>query len=311
MPVGDSHPVPIAFLNGQIIPFEEARLPVYDLAMMQGASITERMRTVWHQPFQVPEHLNRLKKSLELVGWNEPAGVDVDQLTDQIEQVVERNCSLIKQESDLSLVVFISAGQSIGDANGLIERSQPTVCVYSAPLPFARWSTGYREGVSLVIPPIRQVPSNVVNPLIKMRSRLHWQMADQFARQEVPNGMALILDQEGCITETSSGNLILVKNGKCLTPLREKTLAGITRENIESLCQELSVPFKYGDLTVADLEAADEVFLTSSTYGILPVRSVDDSVVRSACPGPITIKLTEAYAAFQGIDFVQQAFNNE
>lgn len=300
---------PITYLNGELVPFSKARLPVYDLAIMQGASVTERLRTFRHQPFQVKEHLARIHKSLRMVGWkNIP---NFNSLIDIIQNVCEHNSRLVDSTEDLSIVIFISAGQGVGDSNGLISESEPTVCVYSAKLPFSRWVSGYQSGTHLVIPDIRQIPRTSLDPRIKMRSRLHWQIADQIAREQHPGAMALLLDEHDHLTETSSGNIMVVKDGVLLTPREEATLSGISRRNVIELCEELEVDVAFQNLTAYDLYQAEEAFLTSSTYCIMPVATVNGQPIGMTAPGRLTNKLTQLWSEKVGLDFVAQAMGNK
>lgn len=307
----ETHPV-TCFLNGKILPFAEAKLPVFDLAVMQGATVTERLRTFAHQPYDVCEHLDRLRTSLDLVKWKHLP--DLTNLANVIADVTQRNCQTISAQEDLSIVVFVTAGQALGDANGLIQASTPTVCVYTAPLPLANWATSYQQGVDLIVPEIRQISIRSLDPQIKMRSRLHWQMADQEAREQNPRALAVLLDENGFLTETSSGNLLMVKNGCVQTPRKEVTLNGIARGHVVELCAELGIPVQFTDLSVSSVADADEAFLTSSTYCILPVATLNGQRIGTsrdadhACgPGPITQQLIRAWANLIGTNFVEQA----
>lgn len=312
MSMEDETPPVICSLNGKILPFAEAKLPVYDLAIMQGATVTERLRTFAHQPYDVEEHLDRLRKSLDLVKWKQLP--DLTNLPDLIAEVTRRNCQTISAHEDLSIVVFVTAGQALGDANGLIQASTPTVCVYTAPLPLANWATSYQQGIDLIVPEIRQISIRSLDPQIKMRSRLHWQMADQEARVQNPRALAVLLDDNGFLTETSSGNLLIVKNGCVQTPRKAVTLNGIARGHVVKLCAELNIPVQFTDLSVSSVADADEAFLTSSTYCILPVATLNGQRIGASrqtaagcSAGPITQQLMRAWANLIGINFVDQA----
>ncbi len=296
---------PICSLNGQMIPFQDARLPVYDLAIMQGATVTERLRTFRHRPYDVDEHLARLKQSLDLVRWNHLP--KLDNLPQIICEIAGQNTRSLAPDLDLAIVIFISAGQSPGDSNGLIDENEPTVCVYSAPLPFSKWVDGYVRGVDLMIPEVRQIPRSSLDPRIKMRSRLHWQMADQEARLQNPRAQALLLDEQEFLTETSSGNLMIVKNGTVLTPRESKTLDGISRRHVLEVCNELEIPCAFADLTTSDLLNTDEAFLTSSTFCMMPVATLNGKAIGTSIPGVVTESIRQAWTASIGVYFVDQA----
>lgn len=303
--MSDETTPPVCFLNGEWIPFRDARLPVFDLAIMQGATVTERFRTFQHRPYDVDRHLERLNKSLELVAW--PNVPNVLSWTAVIAELCARNTCELTADDDLAVVIFVSAGQSVGDANGLIGRSSPTYCIYTAPLAFSRWRHWYTSGVDLVIPGIRQISPMSIDPRIKMRSRLHWQLADQQVQTQHPGSMALLLDDAGHVTETSSGNLLIVQNGIVRTPLESRTLPGISRDHVQAICHRLGMPFEFCNLTPEAVLAADEACLTSSTYCIAPVRSLNRQQIGPQCPGDVTRQLSQEWANEIGVDFVQQA----
>lgn len=294
---------PIAWLNGDFIPFRDARLPVFDLGIVQGATITERLRTFRHVPYLVDEHLQRLRQSASKVGLVSPL---LDNLDDVIQEVALQNSALLDQQCDLSIVVFATAGQALGDSNGLVSESQPTVCVYSAPLPLASYAAGYQSGVAILTPEVRQISSSSIDPEIKMRSRLHWYLADHQVRERNPQAQALLLNDQGHLTETSSGNLFLVKDGELCTTASGTTLAGISQQVVIRIAEQNGIAVQRRPLTPDDLHNADEAFLTSSTYCIMPVASYEGIALQSV-PGPLTARLQELWSKSVGLDFVVQA----
>lgn len=300
----DSARTPIAYLNGSFLSFAEARLPVYDLGIVQGATVTERLRTVRHVPYLLDEHLSRLDRSLEKVGWS--VDISRDAWRDIVEHVTAHNSSLIPTGNDLSVVIFVTAGQAILDSNGLVGESRPTVCVHTSPLPHSRWLPGYAHGIDVVTPSVRQIPRECVDPSIKMRSRMHWHLADKEATSTIPGAMALLLDFNGFVTETSSGNLFVVRSNELLTPSRERTLSGISQQHVEKLAESAGWQVRNMDMTADDVAAADEAFLTSSTYCILPVARIDGRSIGHDVPGPLTRQLSDAWSADMGLNFIEQ-----
>ncbi|WP_437201662.1 aminotransferase class IV [Planctomicrobium sp. SH664] len=303
----DSPSLPVVVLNGKLLPFTEARLPIYDLGIVQGATLTERLRTVRHEPFQVAEHLDRLEHSLRFVGWKSPA--TREELATAIQHVTRQNSRLIDRHSDLSVVVFMTAGQALGDANGCCSQSAPSWCVYTSPLPLSQWGAAHRQGLHLVIPSIRSLPASTLDPRIKMRSRLHWLLADQEAQHVAPGAAALLLDQEGFVTETSTGNLFVVRQGQLWTPAVEKTLAGISQAEFIGLAAASGIKCHRADLRPEDLAAAEEVFLTSSTYCLLPVTRLNGAMIGGSNPRHVTEELIRYWQRKHNFDFRQQALD--
>jgi len=296
---------PLAFLDGQPIAFSTARIPIYDLGVMQGATLTERLRTVRHQPYLVEEHLGRLHRSLACAGWEVP--VHSPPLADMITELARVNTQWISPDEDLSIVIFITAGQSLGDSNGMVSTSRPTVCLYSSPLPLQKWARAHREGIHLITPAIRQLPADVIHPQMKHRSRLHWSLADHQASRMDPLAVALLLDHRGYVTETSSGNLFIVRDEELLTPRAETTLAGIAQAHLMQLATRLGISVRRTDLTPDEVAVAEEAFLTSSTYCQLPVGIINGKRIGAHVPGPVTKMLMQTWSQELGLDFVGQS----
>jgi branched-chain amino acid aminotransferase len=102
---------PIAYLNGEYVPISEAKLSVYDLGVVQGAAVTEMIRTYAHQPFRLGEHLDRLDRSLRFVGFDLPlTRQEMETITGE---VVGHNGGLIPQNHDLGIVMFVTAGENL------------------------------------------------------------------------------------------------------------------------------------------------------------------------------------------------------
>ncbi len=295
----------LAYLNGRFVPLREAALPVWDRGVVQGATITERVRTFRHKPFLVEPHLDRLDGSIAATGLVIPESRK--ELAAIIDAVVEHETRLLDPEHDIGIVLFATAGPTLADvaAHGVEHRR--TTCVHAAPLPYTQWAKGFREGQRLVIPPIRQIPPDVLNPQIKYRSRLHWYLADQMAHEIDPGASALLLDRDDLLTETSAGNLFVVRGGELLTPSATITLSGISQAYVRQMAGELGLPTRTADLRVDDLWTAEEAMTSSSSYCLMPVTAVDGRAVGSGKPGPVFDRLISEWSRRVGVDIRGQA----
>jgi branched-chain amino acid aminotransferase len=107
---------------------------------------------------------------------------------------------------------------------------------------------------------------------------------------------ALMLNQAGEVAECSQSNIFIVRDGAVVTPpLSAGLLPGVTREFVLELARELGLPAREARLTPADLQTADEVFITGTTREVTPVRAIDDRVVSSGRPGTITLQLVSTF----------------
>jgi branched-subunit amino acid aminotransferase/4-amino-4-deoxychorismate lyase len=294
---------PIVSLNGRIMPLREAGLSIVDDGIVRGATITERIRTFRQRPFRLGEHLDRLRRSLQVTGIA-PATL-VETLPQQIDGVLDHNGRLIADWQDLAIVVFVTPGTNPAFGRATLHAG-PTVCVHTTPLPPPHWAALAAEGVQLVTPSVRQTPNNVVDPAIKHRSRLHWYLADRQATQTHPHAQALLLDQRGCLTETSTGNLIVFDGRRLLTPHPDRVLGGISRQVVKELAAVHSIDMAAADLTTADVLASREAFLSSSGYCLLPVTRLNGRAVGDGRPGPMYERLISDWSASVDVDILTQ-----
>ena len=298
---------PIASLNGQMVPFSQAVVPVTDLAVVAGASVTEMIRTFRHVPFRLSDHFDRLFGSLSLCGF--PTDVSRNQLEDAVAQIVDHNAPLIPTTHDLGIILFVSAGQNLSylGASGRKAASQGAVCVHSFPLPFELWAEKQGTGQHLASVDVLPLPNESVPPQAKHRNRLHWFRADQNARRRFPSASSLLATPEGLITETAAGNFYIVKGRTILTPSSELVLGGISQLVLREIATALRFDWKEFPLTFDDLAGADEAMTSSTTCCLLPVTKFNERAIGDGQPGPVFQELITAWSDLVGVDIVRQA----
>jgi branched-subunit amino acid aminotransferase/4-amino-4-deoxychorismate lyase len=259
------------------------------------------------------EHLARLERSLQIAEID-PRRTRAD-LAAIAEDLVARNHRLLDATDDLGLSIFVTPGQYPAyAASGLDpegvggDLGEPTVCLHTYPLPFAHWAQKYRTGQSLVTTGAEQVPATCWPPALKCRSRMHYYLADRRAAQVEPGARALLLDQEGFVTETSTANVLVYRKGEgLLSPPLERILHGISMDVALDLAAGLGIPATQRKLTVDDLAGADEVFLTSTPLCLLPVTRLDGRPIGGGAPGAVYGRLLRAWSERVGLDIVAQA----
>lgn len=297
---------PLAYLNGRIAPISQAMLPVHDMGIVMGASVTEMARTFHHACFHLRDHVDRLYRSIRHVGFD----VDLapDAFVDLVLELVTINSRLIPRHHDLGVSMFITAGTSLvytGYAGKSTHR-KPTVCVHTFPLPFELWAEKYSAGQHVVTPSIRHLPPECLDPKIKARSRMHWYLADEQARLVDPRAISLLLDRQDNVTETATANFLMVHKGRVITPTSRNTLQGISQQVVGELCEQLKIPFEQRDFQVYDVVNADEAFTSSTPYCILPVTRINGKPIGDGLPGPIYNELLKAWNQLVGLDVATQ-----
>ncbi len=297
---------PLVFLNGRTVPASQAGLAVYDAGVVLGATVTELVRTFRKKLFRLDDHFARLKHSLHYVRFD--LEMTLDDLARTVCELVAHNGSLLAEEDELGMVVFVTAGEYrtyAGGAAGNV-RTTPTVCAHTFPLPFELWADRLVSGMHLVTPSIRQVPPQCYDSKMKCRSRMHYYLADQQARLVDPQAAALLLDLDGNVAETSAANFLMVENGRIVSPTLRNTLPGVSRATVIELAAGLGIPFIERDFQPFDAINAAEAFLTSTPYCLMPVTKINGTAVGEGRPGPVYRRLVDAWSELVGIDVRRQ-----
>ena len=290
------------WINGSTCDFSQLQLPVWDLGVVAGASMTEMARTFAHKPFRLAEHLQRLMSSCAEIGFKTP--YSAGEILTAAEAVVRQNTSLISEESDLGIVMFVTAGAN-PTYLGATELPGPTVVIHTFPLPFANWRTAVCDGVRLQIPQRRQIDSDSLPMHLKTRNRLHWWLADRDAEAIETGSRALLLDNNDFVTETSTACFFGVLNDEIVTP-RQNVLNSMSRRMVEEAAAEAGVPFRATDISLEDVSNMSEAFLSSTPVGILPVKSVADRKFDVSGDSKLMQQLRAYWKQQTGTDPIQQ-----
>jgi branched-subunit amino acid aminotransferase/4-amino-4-deoxychorismate lyase len=297
---------PLVYLNGQMVPASQAHLAIYDAGIVLGATVTEQTRTYHKRLWRLDDHLDRLFRALRYTRMD--IGLTKEQLADISRQLTEHNARLLDDFEELGLIHFVTAGEhaAYAGAVGRPARTMPTVCVHTFPLPFERWAKQMRTGAHLVTPSIRHVPPQCYDPKMKYRSRMHFYLADQEARLVDAEASALLLDLAGNITETSAANFLIVERSVLVSPTTVNTLPGISRATVIELAGKLGVSFVERDIQLYSVMNADEAFLTSTPYGLMPVTKINGVSIGDGTPGPMVRRLLAAWSKQVGLDIEKQ-----
>jgi branched-chain amino acid aminotransferase len=297
-----------AYLNGRFLSPSEANLSLHDAGFVMGVTVTDLCRTFHHRLFRLHEHLARFRRSCEAAAISQP--VTDAELMSIANELVAHNAGLLRPEQDLALVMCATpgpVGYYLGEAGGPGDGT-PTFLMHTFPLPFARYARFFEQGVHLVTPQVRHVPSSCVDRRIKQRSRLLWWLADQEVRRADPAAQALLLDERGNVTETAAANFLIVHAGVVLSPPGASILGGISLQTIREFCGQLSIPFKERELTIQDCLCADEAFLTSTTFCLAGVSRLNNQAL--PWPGPVQERLLDCWCQTVGMNIRQQILAN-
>lgn len=275
------------YVNGTITSAEHAVVPVYDHGFLYGEGVYETLRTYNKVPFLFDRHTRRLRASAERLQL--PVPFDDLQLSGWVDDTVAAAGEL--REAYIRILLTRGVGELTYDVDAT---PAPSLVVIVKPLDEPPDHVD-REGIRISLVPILRNHPGSVNPIIKSNNLLNNAMAMQEANRRRAEE-ALMCNYRGELSECSQSNFFLVRGGVVLTPTSQAgLLEGITRAFVFDLGRDEGIEVRESTLYPRDLETADEVFITSTTRELSPVVEVDDRVIGSGKPGPITLKLLEAY----------------
>ncbi len=298
----------IVYLNGEFVPEDQARISIFDSALIIGDMAFESTRTFRGEPFELGTHLDRLFGTLEILKVD--CGLTQEELEAITRETYAQNRETEPAAMEWQIVHNISPGPGALYRPAFSdEELRPTVCINCWPMipQLAAMAPLYEQGVRLVIPEQRAMPPSLINPRAKTRSRVHAKLAQLEAEAIDPGSWPLLLDVEGYLAEGPSWNVFLVRDGRLLTPSTRNVLPGVSRTITLNLARELGIPTKEADLTPHDARTAEEMFCTATSFCVLAVRAFEGHALGKALPGPVTRRLIDAWKKQVGVGFIEQS----
>ena len=274
-------------VNGRITPERDAVISVFDHGFLYGEGIYETMRTYHGRLFLYDRHTRRLRNSARMISLDVP--FTDQQLAGQIRDTIA--ASGLTGETYVRVLVTRGIGELTYDPGAT---PVPSVVIIVKPhVDLA--AEVYDTGVRAVICDIVRNHPGTVNPMIKSNNLMNSALAMQEALKR--GGFEGIMrNYKGELTECTTSNLFIVRDGAALTPpLAAGLLPGITREFLFEVGKEVGVDVREEPLRDADLFGADEAFLTSTTREVVPIVKVDEKSIGTGKPGPITKKLLDGF----------------
>ncbi len=254
---------------------------VEDRGFQFGDGVYEVIRVYGGNPFRLDEHLSRLAQSAQAISI--PLTIQPDEWKVFIHEGLERSAY-----SECKVYIQITRG--VAPREHLFpETPRPTIVMTfreMADLP-ASW---YQQGVSVItLPDLRWARCS-----IKSLNLLPNVLAKQEAN--AAGAFEAVLIKDGMVTEGTSSNVILVKDGKLVTPaLNDQLLAGVTRQAVLDLARKSGKTVEERAVSESELQQADEMFLIGTTIEVLPITKLNGASVGSGTPGEVTIQVRETF----------------
>jgi branched-chain amino acid aminotransferase len=275
-------------VNGRISGERDAVISVFDHGFVYGEGVYETMRTYGRRPFLLDRHLRRLRRSAAMIAL--PVPFSDEDWTEHIRETTAA-ADLGGHEGYIRVLLTRGIGELTYDP-----AATPTPSVVIIVKPHLDPPPElYARGVKAVIVDILRNHPGSVNPMIKSNNLMNSALAMQAALRQ--GGFEGIMrNYRGELTECTTANLFIVRNGEALTPpLDAGILPGITRELLFEIGAQQRVPVRELTLRDDDLYGCDEAFLTSTTREVMPITAIGERTIGAGVPGPITRRLLTAY----------------
>ena len=275
----------MVFLNGRLLPIEEAKIPVLDRGFIFGDGVYELVPVYSRVPFRLDEHLSRLERSLAETKIRNPH--TRAQWRDIIYRLVDA-----QPFEDQGVYFQVTRGVAKRD-HAFPAGAEPTVFMMANPL-----VTPPRELVEKGAAAVSAQDNRWLRCDIKSISLIGNCLLRQVSAQA--GAAETILFRDGRLTEASASNVFVVKRGTILTPPKSNLiLPGITYDVVTELAQANGLPLESRDVDEHEVRAADELWVTSSSKEVLAIVSLDGARVGDGRPGPVFARMYQLYQEFK------------
>jgi branched-chain amino acid aminotransferase len=298
------------YINGNFVPENEAKISIYDSALMFGDMVFEMTRSFNKKQFKLREHLERLYTGIKV--FRIPIQISIDEMEEACLETIRVNEPFFNDTDEHRLMINVSRGPLGIYAPIFGGKLEPSIVIADFPLKWtvASMAKYYDQGINSVIPSQRSIPATLMDPKIKNRSRMWYQMANiEVSQVKGDNNWALLIDPDGYITEGTGDNFFMVKDGVLYTPEGRNILRGISRRYVFEIADQLGIQCIEKNIEPFDLYNADEAFLTGTPFCILPTTHLNGLPIGQGKMGEITNQLLSKWSENVGLDIVQQIRN--
>ena len=277
------------YLNGDWMPIEQAKIPVLDRGFIFGDGIYEVIPCYSGHPFRLREHLRRLQSSLDGVRIDNPYSNERwDQL---VREIVVKNPG-----EDQYVYLQVTRGVAPRD-HAFPKNAKPTVFMMANPLTTPPQSQRDQGVAAVTVADNRWLRCDIKSVSLLANCLLRQAAVDQDAVEAV-------LLRDGMLTEGSASNIFVVRNGVIITPPKTNfILPGITYDVVIELAQAKRLPLEIRPVSEAEVRAADELWLTSSTKEVLSISTLDGKPVghgdKAGKPGPMAARMYQLYQDYK------------
>ena len=274
------------YIDGQFFPRADAKVSVMDSGYLLGDGVWEGIRLYNNHLIHLEKHLERLYEGAETIQMD--IGVSKSEMKSALEKTLKKN----EMISDVHIRLIVSRGiKSTPYQHPKVTIGHPTIVIipeYKKPSPELKIEGITLGTVSTIRNNLTQDPR--VNSLSKHNCIAACIEADKMGVDE-----GLMLDPDGYVSTCNSTNFFMIKSNEVWTSNGQHCLNGVTRHSVIDICKKKQIPIKEKQFSINEVHEADEVFVTGTFAGIIPVRSVDGNTIGNGTRGPLTEQLQTWY----------------
>ena len=280
-----SYPAGVAYMEHQYLPMSEAKISVLDFGFLRSDATYDVVHVHEGRFFRLDRHLQRFFASMEKLQ------LDAGKTHDQIKNILI-HCVAISGLREAYVEMICTRGAS-PDFSRDPRQAKNRFLAFAVPYTSVASPAQLKGGLHLAIGSTQRISARSVDPQVK---NYHWldMVRGMFEAYEKQADNVLLLDDNGYLTEGPGFNIFMIKDAALKTP-DSGVLHGITRETVFNLCTELDWPVSATKITVEDLLASDEIFITSTAGGIMPVTTINAQPIGDAEVGTLTRELMSIY----------------
>lgn len=279
----------LVYLDGELVPAEEAKVSVFDHGLLYGDGVFEGIRAYNGRVFKLDEHVQRLYGCARTIMLDIP--MSQDEMKEAVVQTVRANGL---RDGYVRLVVTRGAGDL-----GLDPRKCPRPFVFIVADSISLYpDETYERGLTIVTCATRRNSPDALDPMIKSLNYLNNILA-KIETNRAGADEGLMLNSDGYVTECTGDNIFLFRRGELVTPpVHLGALEGITRDVVMDLARADGLEVHEHPFRLSAVYTADECFLTGTAAEVVPVTYVDDRPIGTGQPGPITRALRQRFAEY-------------
>ncbi|MFV0299667.1 MAG: D-amino acid aminotransferase [Paracoccus sp. (in: a-proteobacteria)] len=281
----------LIWLNGRLVPKDQAVVSVYDSGFMMGDGIWEGLRLYNGRWAFLDLHVERLFEGARAIDLD--IGLPHDQIVAALEETARAN----GMTGDAHARLMVTRGPKVRPfQDPRLSRSGPTVVIIMEhSVPVDRMARGIRLAT---VPNVRGMPM-AQDPKLNSHSKLNCILAC-IAAQKAGADEALMLDPQGFVSTTNGCNFFILRRGEVWTSTGDYCMNGITRQAVIDLCHENGIPCREKNFSLVEAYSADEAFLTGTFGAQTPVAEIDGRRIGDGGAGPVTRRLRDLYKAKVG-----------